>query len=166
MNNVIRINENTLRYLIKEAVHDYIKAITSYGGDKYDDYEQFFTPENEQEFKQWLNKQPKLNGVTIYRGYTFDKQYFEDCFFEVGKIIGEDELTQQSNPSFTTSLIRAASYIREFGETSLSSIQEVLFEIQTTGKYFVDISSLSYYPEENEIKVCDGFKLKIIGIKQ
>ena len=41
MNNVIRINENILRYFIKEAVHDYIKAITSYGGDKYDDYEQF-----------------------------------------------------------------------------------------------------------------------------
>ena len=101
-----------------------------------------------------------------YIGYTFDKQYFEVCFFEVGKIIGEDELTQKSNPSFTTSLIRAVSYIREFGETSLSSTQEVLFEIQTTGKYFVDISSLSYYPEENEIKVCDGFKLKITGIKQ
>ena len=43
MNNVIRINKNTLRHLIKEAVHDYIKAITSYGGDKYDVYEQFFT---------------------------------------------------------------------------------------------------------------------------
>ena len=37
----------------------------------------FFTTENEQEFKQWLNEQPKLNGVTIYRVYTFDKQYFE-----------------------------------------------------------------------------------------
>ena len=41
MNNVIRINENILRHLIKQTVHDYIKAITSYGGDKYDDYEQF-----------------------------------------------------------------------------------------------------------------------------
>ena len=91
-----------------------------------------------------------------YIGYTFDKQYFEDYFFDVCKIIGEDKLTQKSNPSFTTSLIIAVSYIREFGETSLSSTQEVLFEIQTTGKYFVDISSLSYYPEENEIKVCDG----------
>ena len=48
-------------YLIKETVHDYIKAITSYVGDKYDDYEQFFTTENDQEFKQWLNEQPKLN---------------------------------------------------------------------------------------------------------
>ena len=80
-----------------------------------------------------MNEQPKLNEVTICIGYTFDKQYFE-----VGKIIGEDELMQQSNSSFTTSLIRAASYIREFGETSLSLTQEVLFEIQTTGKYFVD----------------------------
>ena len=115
-------------YLIKETAHDYIKAITSYVGDKYDDYEQFFTTENEQEFKQWLNKQPKLNGVTIYRGYTFDKQYFEVCFFEVGKIIGEDELTQKSNPSFTTSLIRASSYIREFGETSLSSTKVFSFQ--------------------------------------
>ena len=110
-------------YRIKETVHDYIKAITSYGGDKYDDYEQFFTPENRQEFKQWLNKQPKLNGVTICIGYTFDKQYFE-----VGKIIGEDELMQQSNSSFTTSLIRAASYIREFGETSLSSTKVFSFQ--------------------------------------
>ena len=122
-NNIIRINENILRYFIKEAVHDYIKAITSYGGDKYDVYEQFFTPDNRQEFKQWLNKQPKLNGVTIYRVYTFDKQYFE-----VGKIIGEDELMQQSNSSFTTSLIRAASYIREFGETSLSSTKVFSFQ--------------------------------------
>ena len=127
-NNVIRINENILRYLIKETVHDYIKAITSYGGDKYDDYGKFFTTENEQEFKQWLNEQPKLNGVTICIGYTFDKQYFEVCFFEVGKIIGEDELMQQSNPSFTTSLIRAANYIREFCETSLSSTKVVSFQ--------------------------------------
>lgn len=104
-------------------MHDYIKAITSYGGDKYDDYEQFFTTENEQEFKQWLNEQPKLNGVTIYRVYTFYKQYFEVC-----KIIGKDELMQQSNPSFTTSLIRAASYIREFCETSLSSTKAVSFQ--------------------------------------
>ena len=66
INNVIRINENILRYLIKETVHDYIKAITSYGGDKYDDYEQFFTTENDQEFKQWLNEQPKLNGELRY----------------------------------------------------------------------------------------------------
>ena len=58
-----------------------------------------------------------------YIGYTFDKQYFE-----VGKIIGEDELMQQSNSSFTTSLIRAASYIREFGETSLSSTKVVSFQ--------------------------------------
>ena len=50
------------------------------------------------------------------------------AFFEVGKIIGEDELTQQSNPSFTTSLIRAASYIREFCETSLSSTKVVSFQ--------------------------------------
>ena len=126
--NIIRINENILRYLIKETVHDYIKAITSYGGDKYDDYGQFFNTENEQEFKQWLNKQPKQNGVTIYRVYTFDKQYFEVCFFEVGKIIGEDELMQQSNSSFTTSLIRAASYIIEFGETSLSSTKVDSFQ--------------------------------------
>lgn len=83
----------------------------------------FFTPENKQEFKQCLNKQPKLNGVTIYKVYTFDKQYFD-----VGKIIGEDELTQPSNPSFTTSLIRAASYIREFSETSLSSTKVDSFQ--------------------------------------
>ena len=83
----------------------------------------FFTPENKQEFKQCLNKQPKLNGVTIYKVYTFDKQYFD-----VGKIIGEDELTQQSNPSFTTSLIRAASYIREFSETGLSSTKVDSFQ--------------------------------------
>ena len=122
-NNVIRINENILRYLIKETVHDYIKAITSYCGDKYDDYVQFFNTEIEQEFKQWWNEHPKLNGVTIYRVYTFDKQYFE-----VGKIIGKDELMQQSNPSFTTSLIRAASYIREFCKTSLSSTKVVSFQ--------------------------------------
>ena len=30
-----------------------------------------------------------LNGRPII-DYTFDKQYFEDCFFDVGKIIGED----------------------------------------------------------------------------
>ena len=63
-----------------------------------------------------------------YIGYTFDKQYFEDYFFDVGKIIGEDELMQQSNSSFTTSLIRAASYIREFCETSLSSTNVVSFQ--------------------------------------
>ena len=63
-----------------------------------------------------------------YIGYTFDKQYFDDYFFDVGKIIGEDKLTQKSNPSFTTSLIRAVSYIREFGETSLNSTKVVSFQ--------------------------------------
>ena len=61
-------------------------------------------------------------------GYTFDKQYFEDYFFDVGKIIGEDKLTQKSNPSFTTSLIIAVSYIREFCETSLSSTKVDSFQ--------------------------------------
>ena len=58
-----------------------------------------------------------------YIGYTFDKQYFEVC-----KIIGEDKLTQKSNPSFTTSLIIAVSYIREFCETSLSSTKVDSFQ--------------------------------------
>lgn len=63
-----------------------------------------------------------------YIGYTFDKQYFEDYFFDVGNIIGEDKLTQKSNPSFTASLIIAASYIREFCETSLSSTKVDSFQ--------------------------------------
>ena len=61
-----------------------------------------------------------------YIGYTFDKQYFEDYFFDVGKIIGEDKLTQKS--SFTASLIIAVSYIREFCETSLSSTKVDSFQ--------------------------------------
>lgn len=63
-----------------------------------------------------------------YIGYTFDKQYFEDYFFDVGNIIGEDKLTQKSNPSFTASLIIAVSYIREFCETSLSSTKVDSFQ--------------------------------------
>ena len=63
-----------------------------------------------------------------YIGYTFDKQYFEDYFFDVGNIIGEDKLMQKSNPSFTASLIIAVSYIREFCETSLSSTKVDSFQ--------------------------------------
>ena len=57
----------------------FIKAITSHGGDKGQDYSNFFTAVNAGEFESWLEKQPKVSGVTLYRGYKLEKGFFLSC---------------------------------------------------------------------------------------
>lgn len=144
----------------------YIKAMTSYGGDEYPKYMKYYTTENENAYVEWLKEQPKISGKILYRGYTFDEMYFSDGCYEVDSVINVDNLTQDTAPSFTTDFIRACLYINEYGEIALEDRVRVLFVIHTKGKYFVDISKYSAYPEEKEYKCCNDLKLRIKSIKR
>ena len=142
-------------------VEGFIKAITSYGGEDYPQFEEWYTPQNAIRFQAWLKDQPKVSGRTLYRGYTFDKRYFQDANFFVGGFVGVDALTQESMPSFTPSILRAARYVNEYGEVGLDDVVRVVFIIRTNGKAFVDIASFSHYPEEEEHKCTDDVLLKV-----
>lgn len=145
MMEVVQISEKTLNY---------IKAITSANGNFYIENEKYNSPENAEAFEEWLKGQPKSNGVTLYRGYCFEKLYWEDIGMTEGGVIDMDALTQSDTPpAFTESLLRAVRYMREFGEgVNLSESVNVLFEVKTEGICFVDISRYSYYPEEGEYR--------------
>ena len=132
----------------------------------YDKYSSFFNDENEKHFLKWMRYQRKETGL-FYRGYTFNKMYFEDCNFEVGKIIGIDELTQDIYlPALTRSKMRAALYTRGYGEICFDSSEKVVFEIEAVGKHIVDISKYSHYPKESECRCTPLFKCKIAEIKK
>lgn len=140
-----------------------IKAMTAYGGECHD-FDKYWNDENVALFKWWMSVNPKVSDVTLYRGYTFDARYFEEANIEEGKQIGVDSLTQDIMPAFTTDKIRATIYMNEFGEIGLEDSVRVLFVIHTTGKAFVDISELSYYPEESEYRCTDDVCLLVRSI--
>lgn len=134
---------------------DYIKAITAKGGDGYDALKQFDTPEHREAFETWLEEQPKINGETIYRGFTFERGYWEDGFYrlEDGRAT-IDNLTSGNNvPAFTTDSVRASIYINEFGNgIGFRDSVRVLFTVKTCGLYCVNVSPYSYYREEKEYR--------------
>lgn len=146
-------------------IYNTIKALTAFGGDCLD-YAEFYTDDNLALLDKWLQAQPKVSDITLYRGYTFAEGYFNDADFSVGKIIGVDALTQVTNPSFTADFLRAVNYIREFGEIGLENVVEVLFSVKTTGKTFVNISKFSYYKDEQEYKCPNTAKFKVVAIKK
>lgn len=149
-----------------ERVVGFIKAMTAYGGDSYAEYEPFWNDQNAALFQAWMTEQPKANGVTLYRGYTFNQTYFDDACLEVGSEVGVDVFTQEFLPSFTTGILRAVRYINDYGDVGLEDSVRVLFVVQTRGKAFVDIASLSRYPEEDEYKCLDDVRLRVVSIDQ
>lgn len=132
----------------------YIKAITSKGGEYFDLYSRYDTPENAKAFDRWLGEQKKVSNLSLYRGYCFDAMYWNDANVTAGSVIDMNAMTQSANhPAFTSSVLRAVRYMREIGEgVGLTDNVSVLFEVETKGVSFVDISRLSYYPEENEYR--------------
>lgn len=150
---------------MNEKIEGFVKAITAYGGD-CESYEGYYSEENAMLFLKWLKDQPKVKDTTLYRGYTFNASYFNDGCYDIGAIIGVDALTQESLPSFTSEMVRACRYINDFGEIGFDDTVRVLFTINTHGVSFVDISSMSYYPEEKEFKCLDDVRLKVTSIKK
>ena len=146
-----------------EAFEKYIKAITSYGGDEEQDYAPYFTEENEKAFDLWLKEQPKANGITLYRGYKFDDRYFEDCNLNEGEVVTPWSLTAWYHPAFTTDELRAVRYINDFGNAFDDDYVKILFKLHTKGKYMVDVSSLSVYPEESEYHPCQDARFRIVS---
>lgn len=92
-----------------ENVEGFIKAITSYGGEDYLQFEEWYTPQNAIRFQAWLKDQPKVSGRTLYRGYTFDKRYFQDANFFVGGFVGGDGLSSSITPTPVVSQTRLIS---------------------------------------------------------
>lgn len=145
----------------EERIDGFIKAITAWGGEDYPAYESFYTDENKALYESWLREQPKVDGKTLFRGYVFDADYFGLEYLHVGDILCMDNLTQLDMPSFSSTL---QLYCFEFGEVTLSDNIKVVFEVNTHGKYFVDISEKSFYKSEREYKCTSDVKLKIESI--
>lgn len=155
--------------LIPESVANYIKATSAFGGDSYPEFSTYFTNEASWEFESWLKSQPCVKGKTLYRGYCFESNYWEDGGpYWVGMKLNEDSFTQSLElPAFTEGQLRAAGYMNEFGEgLELSDRYKVLFEIRTKGKYFVDISALTLYPSETEHRCKRGTRVRILSVKR
>lgn len=155
-------------YTCKRVVRaiEYIRATTAYGGDEYGRYSDGYSYLNRIAFEDWLAKQPKASGVTLFRGYCFEEHYWEDCFVQEGSVIGEDQMTAELDlPAFTLGPLRAVNYMGEFGGGVGNSGTKVFFEIRTTGKYFVDISEHSVY-KEHEYRCVRGTRLLVESITQ
>lgn len=148
-----------------DKIQGIIKAMTAYGGD-CEDYEHFWNDDNIILFNEWMRQQPKVSGITLYRGYTFDEFYYNEANFRLCSVVGSDALTQGVLPSFTTDMLRAVGYANEFGEIGMDNSVKVLFSIKTCGKAFVDISNLSFYKSENEHKCTDSVKLKVVAFER
>lgn len=143
----------------------YIKAMTSFGGDEERDFAQYYTDEYEQALEEWLVEQPKATGITLFRGYKFDARFFEDCNLNEGEIVTPWALTAFYHPAFTTDTLRAVKYINEFGN-AYDEYVKVLFELRTSGKYMVNVSELSHYPEENEYHATKDARFKVVSNKR
>ena len=141
---------------------DYIRATTAFGGDEYGRYSDGYSYLNRIAFEEWITRQPKVSGLALYRGYTFNKDYWLDGMVEEGSRIGVDNMTQSLDiPAFTSNLIRASTYMNDFGEIGLSDTQKALFEVQTKGMFFVDVSEYSVYPKEKEYRCVRDTELRV-----
>ena len=152
-----------------DKVLAYIKSITAYGGEDYHKYASGYTADNAKEFEGWLSEQPKVSGVTIWRGYCFEKSYWDNCNVQVGKVIGLPHLTEAvSLPSFTWGEIYSSLFMKMFGNgVGLDNQRKVLFRIHTSGKYFVDITPYLTYKSEEYICMRDTrLKVTIVSNKQ
>ena len=140
----------------------YIKAITAWGGKHYSEFKDFHTRENQIAFEEWLERQSKANGTTLYRGCTFDESYYNDGNWEVGSVLWPIVLGGESDmehPAFTLSPLRAIQYKADYqGDVP------VLFTLVTKGKYMVDVSPHSFYPEEKEYRPTESARFIITKI--
>lgn len=145
----------------------YIKALSAIGGDMEDEYSAYLTEEYEQAYDAWLKEQPKVNGVTLYRGYTFDERFFNDGYWEVGETISQYALSAGFHPAFTISPLRAVKYINDYGNAydEFAKVR-VLFELRTSGKYMVNVSALSVYPQEDEHHCTEDAKFKVLSMER
>lgn len=153
---------------MEEKVKNYILATSAYGGDGYESLSLHYTPEGQEAFENWLEGEPKVSGVTLYRGYNFERRYWEDGMVEEGSVIGVDQMTQGVDlPAFTLGPLRAVNYMNDFGDgVVLGDGQKVLFEVETTGRAFVDISRYSFYPKEDEHRCTRQAQLFVVSVKQ
>lgn len=139
---------------------NYIKAITARGGDGYEEWEEYDNDFCQDCFSGWLNEQQRYTGK-LYRGFRIDKENYSG--YQVGEIIEQSDIYYNSFPSFTTSDPRAYGYINDY-EVYTDDIVKIVFEVECSGKYAVDISKHSYYPQENEHKFVSNAKFEVVGI--
>lgn len=145
-----------------ECALNFIKAKTSKGGDMYSEYEVYYDDYNEDCFDDWLKEQQKITGV-IYRGYRTDYENYEKADYKIGKIVTPRDLHNWYHPSFTESQLRAVNYMNDY-DVYTDEYVRLLFEVECSGKYCVDIHEYSVYPEETEHVFNNDAKLEITNI--
>ena len=146
---------------IKKYAINYIKAITARGGDGYEEWEEYDNDFCEWCFDKWIEEQPRVDRK-LFRGYKMSKSKFDR--YQVGKIITCEDIYNRTYPSFTTSEMRAVIYIQDYMVYDDEEVK-VLFSVECKGKYGVDISKYSYYPEETEHLFAKDASFEITEIK-
>lgn len=124
-----------------------LKAYTASGGQDAGKYKN--TAKGREDLNNWL-KSGTYKGE-IWRGVGFSEEQWAEVYEEYitpGKIIMLPKIS-----SFTKDRARASAYGSGFSQIRLR-VDKV------TGR---DISALSHYPEENEILVPAGVKLKVVS---
>ena len=76
------LNHHTLRGTCKKTFNNLEKSIAFI---KIIEYAAYLTEANEVSFEAWLSERPKIDGVTLYRGYRLEKSFFEDGDYSWGQ---------------------------------------------------------------------------------
>lgn len=154
----------------------YIQAITAKGGQDYQFFAKYDTPENREKFSSWLDAQSKVDGENLYRGsYLLSgdiTKYLVLGEWEEGKtIISGDMISGNSNGllHFSKDSQRVFGYegMKPKPKAEYDRFENepmrVKFNIETQGVSFVDISSSSHYQEEKEAVAKSSSKFIFMG---
>ena len=157
-------NGTTRSSVSKSSKSDnYILAYTSKGGPDYRFFSQYDTPENREAFMAFLDNAPKENGTTIFRGthlLTGDiekilaGQYEEGVSEFPASLLGNNSADVLS---LSRDAVRTLGYSGQMPKPKSgydkfqNEPMRIRFQVETTGKNFVDISSKSHYQVEKEV---------------
>lgn len=157
-------------------VDGFIKAYTAKGGPDYSFFSQFYSTANAEKTKQWMDGQPKLDGVSVFRGSQMLSGDIVNFIVYEGWKAGETIIPTElisDNPSGLLPFSRQSTRVLSYGGSTPKPKPEydrfenepmtVKFEVETSGVNFVDIAKLSHYPEEQEAVAKKNARFKYMG---
>lgn len=149
--------------VVPSEVDGFIKAYTAKGGPDYGFFSQFYSTANAEKTKRWMDDQPKLDGVSVFRGSQMLSGDIVNFIVYEGWKKGETIIPTElisDNPSGLLAFSRQSSRVLSYGGSTPKPKAgydrfenepiTVKFEVETAGVNFVDITKLSHYPEEQE----------------
>ena len=161
---------------VPPEVDGFIKAYTAKGGPDYRFFSQFYNTENAEKTKKWMDDQPKLDGVSVFRGSQMLSGDIVNFIVYEGWKAGETIIPTElisGNPSGILAFSKQSTRVLSYGGTTPKPKPEydrfenepitVKFEVETSGVNFVDIARLSHYPEEQEAVAKKNARFKYIG---